>query len=37
MELVLLGLTALRTSGLTLLSGFGLGTILMPVFVLFLS
>ena len=35
MELVLIGLVALLTSGLTLFSGFGLGTILMPVFALF--
>lgn len=35
MELVLIGLAALLTSGLTLFSGFGLGTILMPVFALF--
>lgn len=35
MELVLIGLVALLTSGVTLFSGFGLGTILMPVFALF--
>jgi uncharacterized membrane protein YfcA len=35
MELVLIGFAALLTSGLTLFSGFGLGTILMPVFALF--
>jgi uncharacterized membrane protein YfcA len=35
MELVLIGLVALLTSGLTLFSGFGLGTVLMPVFALF--
>ncbi len=35
MELVLIGLVALCTSGLTLFSGFGLGTVLMPVFALF--
>ena len=35
MELVLIGLVALLTSALTLFSGFGLGTILMPVFALF--
>lgn len=35
MELILIGLTALVTSGLTLFSGFGLGTVLMPVFALF--
>jgi uncharacterized membrane protein YfcA len=35
MELILIGVAALLTSGLTLFSGFGLGTILMPVFALF--
>jgi len=35
MELVLIGLAALLASGLTLFSGFGLGTLLMPVFALF--
>ena len=35
MELVLIGLAALLASGLTLFSGFGLGTILMPVFAVF--
>ncbi|SPS00086.1 TSUP family transporter [Cupriavidus taiwanensis] len=35
MELVLIGVMALFASGLTLFSGFGLGTILMPVFALF--
>ncbi len=35
MELVLIGAAALLASGLTLFSGFGLGTILMPVFALF--
>ncbi len=35
MELVLIGFAALLASGLTLLSGFGLGTALMPVFALF--
>lgn len=35
MELILIGTVALLTSGLTLFSGFGLGTILMPVFALF--
>ncbi len=35
MELLLIGVVALLTSGLTLFSGFGLGTILMPVFALF--
>lgn len=35
MELFLIGIVALLTAGLTLFSGFGLGTILMPVFALF--
>ncbi|MCO6428215.1 MAG: TSUP family transporter [Nitrosomonas communis] len=35
MELILIGAVALLTSGVTLFSGFGLGTILMPVFALF--
>lgn len=35
MELVLIGIVALLTAGVTLFSGFGLGTILMPVFALF--
>jgi hypothetical protein len=35
MELLLIGLVALLASGLTLFSGFGLGTILTPVFALF--
>jgi len=35
MELILIGTVALLTSGLTLFSGFGLGTLLMPVFALF--
>lgn len=35
MELVLIGGSALLISGLTLFSGFGLGTVLMPVFALF--
>jgi uncharacterized protein len=35
MELALIGIVALLTSGLTLFSGFGLGTVLMPVFALF--
>ncbi|MBL8324440.1 MAG: TSUP family transporter [Rubrivivax sp.] len=35
MDLVLIGLAAFFTAGLTLFSGFGLGTILMPVFALF--
>ncbi len=35
MDLILIGLAALVTSGLTLFSGFGLGTILTPVFALF--
>lgn len=34
MELVLIGIAALLASGLTLFSGFGLGTILVPVFAL---
>jgi uncharacterized protein len=35
MDLVVIGLVALLTAGLTLFSGFGLGTILMPAFALF--
>lgn len=35
MELVLIGTVATLTAGVTLFSGFGLGTILMPVFALF--
>src|SRR3989338_8441733 len=35
MELVLIGVSALLVSGMTLFSGFGLGTVLMPVFALF--
>jgi uncharacterized protein len=35
MELVVIGVSALLVSGLTLFSGFGLGTVLMPVFALF--
>jgi uncharacterized membrane protein YfcA len=35
MEFVLIPLVALGVSGLTLLSGFGLGTVLMPVFAVF--
>jgi len=35
LELVIIGLAAIITSGLTLFSGFGLGTILMPVFALY--
>jgi len=35
MELLIISLTALLASGLTLFSGFGLGTLLMPVFALF--
>lgn len=35
MDLILIGVVALLASGLTLFSGFGLGTILMPVFALF--
>jgi hypothetical protein len=34
MELLFIGVTALLVSGLTLFSGFGLGTILMAVFAL---
>jgi hypothetical protein len=34
MELLFIGVTALLVSGLTLVSGFGLGTILMAVFAL---
>jgi uncharacterized membrane protein YfcA len=35
MDFLLICLTALAASGLTLFSGFGLGTLLMPVFALF--
>jgi uncharacterized membrane protein YfcA len=35
MDLVLIGFVSLFTAGLTLFSGFGLGTILMPMFALF--
>lgn len=35
MELVVIGLAALLVAALTLFSGFGLGTVLMPVFALF--
>ena len=35
MEVVLIGVIALLASGLTFFSGFGVGTILMPVFALF--
>jgi hypothetical protein len=35
MDLLIIGLAALLASGLTFFSGFGLGTILMPVFALF--
>jgi uncharacterized protein len=35
MEVVVIGVAALLASGLTLFSGFGLGTILTPVFALF--
>ncbi|GAA4459993.1 sulfite exporter TauE/SafE family protein [Nibrella saemangeumensis] len=35
MEYIVIGLTALIGSGLTLFSGFGLGTLLLPVFGLF--
>jgi len=35
MELVVIGVVALLASGLTFFSGFGVGTLLMPVFALF--
>lgn len=35
MDIVIIGITALLAAGLTLFSGFGLGTMLMPVFALF--
>jgi uncharacterized protein len=35
MDLVLIGLVALAISALTLFSGFGLGTVLMPVFAIY--
>ncbi len=35
MEYIIISLAAFLTSGLTLVSGFGLGTLLMPVFALF--
>jgi uncharacterized membrane protein YfcA len=35
MDLVIIALAALLTSWLTLISGFGLGTLLLPVFALF--
>lgn len=35
MELILIGIVAVFTAGVTLFSGFGLGTILMPAFALF--
>lgn len=35
MELVFIGIVTLFVSGLTLFSGFGLGTVLMPLFALF--
>lgn len=35
MEYILLSVVALLASGLTLFSGFGLGTILLPAFALF--
>lgn len=35
MELIVIGIAALLASGLTLYSGFGLGTILLPVFAIF--
>jgi len=34
-EYLIVGVTAMLASGLTLFSGFGLGTMLLPVFVLF--
>ena len=37
MEIILIGLTALFASLLTFFSGFGLGTLLMPVFALFFN
>ena len=37
MELLIVCTAALVASGLTLFSGFGLGTLLMPVFALFVS
>ena len=37
MEYVLIPMVALLASGLTLFSGFGLGTLLMPAFALFFS
>ena len=37
MELLIVCIAALVASGLTLFSGFGLGTLLMPVFALFVS
>ena len=36
MEFVVIPIAALVASGLTMISGFGLGTLLMPVFALFL-
>jgi len=35
MDYILVGIIALLGSGLTFFSGFGLGTLLMPVFALF--
>lgn len=35
MEYIVIGIASLLTAGLTLFSGFGLGTILLPVFALF--
>ena len=35
MEYIIISLTALIVSSLTLFSGFGLGTVLMPAFALF--
>lgn len=37
MEYIIISIAALLTSGLTLFSGFGLGTLLMPVFAIFFS
>jgi uncharacterized protein len=37
MDILIVSLAALAASGLTLFSGFGLGTLLMPVFALFFS
>ena len=35
MEFVVIGVVAFLASGLTLYSGFGLGTVLLPAFALF--